>query len=146
MVNQSLIQGKDVIMVNSAVIYRRKEVAEYVRKRCNNFALISFVMPYIKRIPSDCLLYSNGALQKKFRLLSFKRPLVLVGPLLFLDYLSYCLLISYALLRIRKKFDIYLGIGYFYTLIGLILKTMGICKKVIYCSGDYFPDKKRDYK
>ncbi len=146
MTNQKNIRGKNIVMVNSAVIFRREEVAEYIRKRCDNFALISFVMPYMKGISSDCRFYHQGKLQKKFRLLSFKRPFILVGPLLFLDYLIYCLSILYALSRLRKKFDIYLGMDYFYTFMGLILKKMGLCKKVVYCSGDYFPSEKGNCK
>lgn len=43
------------------------------------------------------------------------------------------------MLRMKRKFDIYIGVGYMYTLIGLVLRRIKFVDKVIYYNGDYFP-------
>jgi glycosyltransferase involved in cell wall biosynthesis len=41
--------------------------------------------------------------------------------------------------RLGEKFDLFIGVGPYYNLAGLLLKSVGFVKHVLYYAGDYFP-------
>lgn len=142
------LRNKDIVMVTCAVICRTEEVAEYIKKRCHNFASITFTPYYIKSTLSLCSSYKENELEKQFKLLTIRKFFLVKGFLLLLiSYINYIFSVFYSFGRLKKKFDIYIGVGHFYTFIGLIIKKLGICQKVVYYCGDYFEvNKKSDYK
>lgn len=135
-------------MVTCAVICKTEEIAEYIRKRCHNFASISFAPYYIKSTPSLCSFYKENELEKQFKLLTIRNSFLVEGfLLLFLTQVNYVFSVLYSFIRTKERFDIYIGVGHFHTFIGLILKKLGICQKVVYYCGDYFEvNGKSDYK
>ncbi len=44
-------------------------------------------------------------------------------------------------LKVRRKFDVYFGCGNLNPVVGIILKNLGIVRKVVYQSIDYFPKR-----
>jgi glycosyltransferase involved in cell wall biosynthesis len=58
----------------------------------------------------------------------------MLAPIYALNLLS----ILYSVLRLRKRFDIFIGVGFYPTFFGLILRRLGVVNRLIYYSIDYF--------
>lgn len=130
----------DILMVSCAILCRKEGMAKYFKKRCNRFALITVASRLSKSIEPKCELFSKGELVKSFKLIIF--PGFLLDRNKYLVHIGYIISIIYAALRLRRRFYLYIGEGHIYTLTGIFLKFLGICKRVIYSSGDYFTDVK----
>jgi glycosyltransferase involved in cell wall biosynthesis len=50
-----------------------------------------------------------------------------------------CAYTIFEVLRRRRRFDLYIGVQHPFPLVGLLLRRLGIVKKVIYYDQDYFP-------
>ena len=143
------LENYDVVVVATAVIYKAEEMAQWIREKCKNFALVAIKTHYAKDINSCCEFYENGSLRQKFRLISYHHSLSFIDPAFFvwLSWSAHFFSVCYAFLRLGKRFDIYLGVGYFDALIGLLLRRLGVCNLVIYYAGDYFREcEKWDWK
>lgn len=134
------LKSYSIALVATAVICKAEEMAEWIKARCKDFTLVMISSQYAKDINSYCEFYRLNALQEKFRLITYRHPISFIDPAFFLPFSlsSHFFSICYAFFRLRKRFDIYLGVGYFDVLIGLLLRQLGVCRRVIYYSGDYF--------
>jgi len=135
------LQRKNFVLC-SALIHQPEELEQYLYNKVNILTVIAIATPYSKNVSSQCRFYKHGKLVRKFSLPSMKIFPFALHFRIFLIPLSYSLQfisIIYSILRLRKKFDIYLGVGYFYALIGIILHRMRFVDKVIYYNQDYFP-------
>lgn len=128
----------NTLMVSCAILCRKEGMAEYFKKRCNHFALITVASRLSKNIEPKCELFSRGELVKSFKLRTF--PDFLLGRSKYFVHIGYMVSIVYAALRLRRRFYLYIGEGHIYTLTGIFLRSLGICQRIIYSSGDYFTD------
>lgn len=143
------LKNYNIALVATAVVCKAEEMAEWIRAKCRHFALVIINSQYAKDVASSCEYYRENVLKKKFKLISYRHSVSFIDPAFFLCFSlsAHFFSVCYAFFRLRKKFDIYLGIGYFDTLIGLLLRRLGICNRVIYYSGDYFRScEKWDWK
>ncbi|MEW6101874.1 MAG: glycosyltransferase family 4 protein [Candidatus Omnitrophota bacterium] len=113
-------------------------MAEYLKDNAADFSVVSVVSHFSEGIAPSCKYYVEGKLRKDFKLLSFRFPASFGILNQMMDAISIC----HAFLRLRRKFEIYIGTGQLYTFVGLFLKKMGFFKKVVYYSGDYFESVK----
>lgn len=78
---------------------------------------------------------------RQIRKYSFRLPR-LPKHLFFLNIMLVIVFLSTVKFR-RDRFDIYIGGGILFTMIGIILKKLGIVKKVVYYAQDWFPDSEK---
>lgn len=128
----------DIILAGFAIVQKAEYMVEYLKRHFKTVAFIRLVPPYFEKIIPTCFLYHKHKVIKKFRLFCF-RGIQLNAVKRILVNLAYGGSIIYAFLRLRKKCNLYLGLGWQSTFVGVLLKKIGFCRKVIYYSGDYFP-------
>lgn len=135
------LKNSNFILVSST-ISREKEYEKYLFQNVKTFAIVAIAPLYSKNAHSQCRLYEQGKVVKKIYLYCIQIPHSLLHfrlLLIPLAHISRAISIIYSFLRMKRKFDIYLGADYFYTIIGLLLQRMKLVDKVIYYCGDYFP-------
>ena len=133
---------KSSIVLVSLTISREGALEQYLPKYVNNFAIVTIAPPYSKNATSQGRLYEQGKIVKKFNLRSINIPESLLGLRLFLVPLVNifrALSTIYSMLKLKTHFHIYIGVGYMYTIVGLVLRRIKLVDKVIYYNGDYFP-------
>ena len=134
--------GKSSIVLVSLTISREGALEQYLPKYANTFAIVTIPPPYSKNAISQCRLYDRGKIVKKFNLRSINIPESLLGIRFLLVPLANifrALSTIYSVFRLKRNFDIYIGVGYIYTLVGLLLRQVKLVSKVVYYNGDYFP-------
>ena len=123
-------------MVSCAVLCRKEGFSDYLREICENFALVTVIPASIHERKAKCEVFNNGELVKTFSLINL--PKSLRKPSKYIPYFVYMISIVQATILMRRKFDYFIGEGHHYSLIGVLLKKLGVVSKVIYLSGDYF--------
>ena len=133
-------ENNSIILVSFALIQKAEEIGENIKRSFREFALITLAPNDSRSNLSWCQLYIENSLKENFKLPTFKFGMRKAVPLLFLylDCIVDLFSIYYALHKMKRKFEIYIGMGFFLTSIGLLLRKFRIVKKVIYCSGDYY--------
>jgi len=130
----------DTFMVSCAILCKKEGMAEYFKKRCENFALITVIPKYSKGQKPKCEIFKNGELLKAFDLITI--PDFISDKSKYFVHLGYIFSIIYATFKLRKRFELFIGEGHIYSSAGIILKYLGFFNKIIYSSGDYFVDVK----
>ena len=130
----------DTFMVSCAILCKKEGMAEYFKVRCENFVLITVIPKYSKDQKPKCEVFKNGKQVKSFNLITI--PDFISNKSKYFVHLGYIFSIIYAAFKLRKRFELFIGEGHIYTSAGLILKSFGFFKKIIYSSGDYFVDVK----
>ncbi|RKY38247.1 MAG: hypothetical protein DRP72_02160 [Candidatus Omnitrophota bacterium] len=130
-----------VIICGQLVTSRTETLEEYFRNKLDLLTVIGITSPFAPYNVSRCSVYRSGKLIREFRLLGFQ-----IGsmrwykqPMLFISFSMYIISIFYAVLRLRQKFDLFIGISCFSAFMGVLLKRLKFIKKVIYYSIDYYP-------
>lgn len=126
-------------MATCSVICRTEEISAYFIKRFKTFVLVKVVSPNTLDESPACEYYVGGNLRRAFSIPSLHRLPASSGHLLFINHLVYVLSIIYSAVRLGEKFDLFIGVGPYYNLAGLLLKSIGFVKHVLYYAGDYFP-------
>ncbi|HAH20378.1 MAG: hypothetical protein A2Y00_08810 [Omnitrophica WOR_2 bacterium GWF2_43_52] len=137
----------NVLLCGLAYTSRTETIEDYLKGKVKSLTVIALSSCFIDRNFSSCRVYEEGVLKKSFKVANFriktytwyKQPLI---PLVFLIYfLSICS----TLLKLNKKHDLYIGVSYSFGLWGALLKKLGIVKRLIYYSIDYYiPEYKFD--
>jgi len=113
---------------------------DYLKEKVRTLLVVGTVNP---RAENTIRLYDHGKLSLRFSMhiqpnfSSYKQPLLracMLTPIYALNFLS----ILYSVLRLRKRFDIFLGVGFYSTFFGLILRSLGVVNHLIYYSIDFF--------
>lgn len=121
------------------------DYADYMRNRFGDFVYLKWRFHFIdkKRISSSIQIFNKGKLLKEKKLFSFpkinnKTLYFLALPLVYLLYLFQAIK---NMIGIRKKHEtvIFMGVNYFCTLCGIILKSLSVVDFVIYRVTDFFP-------
>lgn len=138
------LRKKSLVLVSISVDAMAEVLERFLQDKLNTLSVLMFVIQDSQNLSLQCRLYKQGKFVRNFNVPSVKYPPFIqrTGLQVFLGSVALMLnnvLIICSILRLKRRFDIYLGYGYLYTLIGLILRRMKLVDKVIYNSGDYFP-------
>jgi glycosyltransferase involved in cell wall biosynthesis len=138
-VSEQLLKRSVVLVLVS--ISRQVELEQYFLDKVKTLAVVTMALPSFEETLSQCRLYEQGKVVKRFNLHDIKIPssLPLQPFLRLIAHTSRVIAIISSILSLGRRFDIYFGDTYLCTPIGLILRRMKIVDKVIYYNGDYFP-------
>ena len=129
------------IVVGQLKTSRTETVEEYLRTRLNSLAVVGFMSPFSNYSEARCTLYHKGLKVREFGLPNYiiKHITGMNQFLIILSFISYMVALFASIIRLRRRFDLYVGIATFSALMGLIFKRMGITKRFIYYCIDYYP-------
>ncbi len=135
----------NILLSGQLISSRTETLEEYFKDRVNTLGVIGITSAYTSCNISRCTLYERGRKCREFGLASFQvgRMTWYKQPLIAISFFMYFLVIFYAALRLQKKFDYFIGVACFSTFVGVILKKLGVTKKLIYYSIDYYPKPSR---
>ncbi len=115
----------------------------FFTKRFKEVFIIGISSISAKYNSARCTVYKDGGKYSENKLfnLVIKRSHRFKGLLFFLAYCIYFSAALSSVLRFRsiRKSLVFIGIGCFPALLGIIFRKIGVVKKVIYYSIDYFP-------
>ena len=131
---------KSVLMVSCAVLCKKEGMANYFRHRANDFYLLNVIPKFLKTRKPVCEHYKDGKLVDTFPV--FSMPVSMVNKFPYSSYIGYALAIVQTFIKLRKRFDLFIGEGHIYSLVGVLMKKLGLVKRIAYSSGDYFTNVK----
>ena len=143
-----VLSDSNVLLCGLAFTSRTETVEDYLKDKVKSLTVIALSSCFLKERLSSCRVYESGRLVNKFQLPAFllkdykwyRQPLVLAV------FLVYFAAICQALIRVKKKHDLYIGISHSFGLWGAIFKKLGWVKHLIYYCIDYYePSKKREF-
>ncbi len=134
----------DFLIAGQLKTSRTETLEEYLRNRIFSLGVIGFMSPFASYSESRCTLYQQGVKSEEFSLPSYtiKKVNPWKQPLICVSFLVYIYSFFLAAFKLKKKFDVFIGIATFSTMLGLFLKKTGRVKKVIYYCLDYYPKPK----
>lgn len=120
---------------------RTEALEDYLCKRTNSLGVIGFMSPFASYDTSRCTFYERCQKVKEFGFPSYRVKKVRWWnqPLISFSFLLYIYSFFTSALRLRRKFDVFIGVATFSTFLGIILKAMGRVDKVVYYCLDYYP-------
>lgn len=135
------IKEPKIILSGQLITSRTETLEEYLEERVDNLAVIGITSPFALKNVSRCTLYKKSKLIREFKLPSFqiRNMRWYKEPLLCISFTIYLISILYAIIRLREKFDLFIGISCFSTFVGVFLKRLSVVKNLIYYSIDYYP-------
>ena len=143
-----ILRQSRVLIFGQHLTSRTEAVRDYLLNKVDEVYCLGVGSYSVDKKESHAFYYKNGSLVKhylfKHRILKYIKRRELSIPVTFFTYIFD---VVRALIIFRKRFDIFIGISHFPGLIGVILKTFGICKKSIYYTIDYYvPHTEIDHK
>lgn len=131
----------NILIIGQLKTSRTETLEVYLKERTGNLAVIGLMSPFATYNEARCTLYENGTKKREFYLPSFSMKKVTWWnkPLMCLSFMLYIIVVFIAVLRLRRKFHVFIGIATFSSMIGLILKKAGKVQRVIYYCLDYYP-------
>lgn len=130
------------ILIAGQVLTSRTETIEcYYRDKVRYLGVIGISNPFAIKGLARCTLYEKGKRIKEFPVFSVQlKGIYWLNQLLMGSiFLLYALSMLWTVLKLKKKFDVFIGIACFSTLFGFFLKKLGIVKNVVYYTLDYYP-------
>ena len=131
---------KSVIMVSCAVLCKKEGMANYFRYRTQDFYLLNVIPKFLKTRKPVCEHYKDGKLIEVFPV--FSMPVSITDKFPYTSYIGYALAIIQTFIKLRRHFEFFIGEGHIYSLVGVLMKKLGLVKRIAYSSGDYFTDVK----
>jgi len=134
----SYLRSFSVIVAGYLVIHRIEELRDYLLDKTPSLGFIGLVAPYVRDARPQITLYSYGRSVRDLRpimraLAGRVKPKALWPLFYLLDIASTVLTVT----RMRRRFDLYIGVSYGLTLSGLLLKGLKFAKRIVYYSYDY---------
>jgi len=132
------LRSFSVIVAGYLVIHRIEELREYLLDKTPSLGFVGLVAPYVRDARPQLTLYSYGRSVRDLRaimraLAGRVKPKALWPLFYLLDIAS----IVVTATRMRRRFDLYIGVSYGPTLAGLLLKGLKFAERVVYYSYDY---------
>ncbi len=121
-----------IIATHSYATGPSQELLKYLKPRAPLLAYIDHPFTYARAINSSVSLYQDGQQIKRIVAPAIKSPEVLV----YIKDLALSVLFPMLLFR---RFDLYVGVDSLNAMAGLILKKLGLVKRVIFYTIDYAP-------
>lgn len=137
------------IMVSGLAFTSRTETLEnYLKGKAKSLSVILISSCFLKDNLSSCRTYEKGVFRNEFSIPNFriKNYKWYRQPLIVLVFIMNWASIFFATLRLKKKFDLFIGISHSFSLIGIFLKKIGLVRKVVYyCIDYYIPEDKKNF-
>lgn len=115
----------------------------FLAPRAKELVAVTHIVPhYYKRGPvTTARVYRGGSLRQENTYgkqwgPAYRGMAACIAHLLFVAQCAHTL---FEVLRRRRRFDLYIGVQHPFPVVGLLLRRLGIVKKVIYYDLDYFP-------
>lgn len=139
--NLEKFEGIDMLIAGQVLTSRTETIEEYYCNRVHSLGVIGIANPYSARGRARCTLYNNGKCVREFSIFSIHlKGIYWLNQLLMAPVFAlYAVSMFIAVLRLKRRFDLFIGIACFSTLFGIFLKKLGIVKNVIYYTIDYYP-------
>lgn len=127
---------------------RTEAVRDFLVSRIKTVSVIGLGSFALNKKENHAFFYEEGALRRHFVFNHNVLKLIKDRDILILcTFIFYCLDIVRSLFIFRRKFDLFIGVSQSSGLLGLILKSMGICERCIYYAIDYYaPYRQEDIK
>ena len=136
---------KKNILISGQVLNSLTEMLEdYLKSKVKCLGVIGISSPYSTPGSARVTSYENRKLKFNRRIFNiyFRKRRGYDVYLLVLVFVVYYFSLIFSALRFRKKFDYFIGIACFSTSFRILLKWLGVVKKVVFYSIDYFPLQK----
>ncbi|MFH1519345.1 MAG: glycosyltransferase [Candidatus Omnitrophota bacterium] len=139
------LQKLKILIAGQLKTSRTETLEDYLRDRTNSLGVIGFMSPFASYDESRCTLYEKGIKKREFSLPSYrvKKASGLRQSFICFSFLVYIYSFFKSFRKLGQKFDVFIGIATFSTMLGLILKKLGKVDKVIYYCLDYYPPSKK---
>lgn len=139
------MQDKNILISGQVLNSLTEMVEDDLKGRVAVLGVIGISSAYSPPDSARMTLYRDGIPEYTRRLFNihFRRRNRFTQYLLTFVFLTYIVAILKAAFQFKTKFDLFIGISCFSTFLGVILKWLGIVKKVVYYSIDYYPLKQR---
>lgn len=111
-----------------------QELKKFLERHANELLFIGHPFSYASQKESIAEFYEKGSLKIELKVPQISGPEYLI-------YLKDFLTTFYFNLRVRKKFDIFIGADPLNALVGLFLKKLGLTKITIFYVIDYVPNR-----
>ena len=120
---------------------RTETIENYYRDKVNCLGVIGISNPYAVKGLARCTLYEKGKKINEFPLKSIHlKGTHWFNQILMIPIFSlYLIGMLNAVFKLKRKFDVFIGVACFSTLFGILLKKIGLVDKVIYYTLDYYP-------
>lgn len=134
------LSKSNVLLCGLAFTSRTETVEDYLKDKANSLTVVALSSCFLKENLSSCRVYERRVLKNEFKIPNFRlkdykwhrQPLVL------LVFLVYWASICSSLIKLKRKYDIYIGVSHSFALLGAILKKADIVKNLIYYCIDYY--------
>jgi len=133
-----------IILVGQLKTARTETIEEFLINKTRDLTVVGLMSPYSTYNEARCTTYVNGKKKQQFHLPQFSigRMKYLIQPLIVISFIFYFFSFSLSIIRLHKRFNLYIGCATFPTLFGIFLKKMQIVDSVIYYCLDYYPTPK----
>jgi len=136
-------QDNSLLIIGQHLTSRTEAVRDYFIPRLDQVCVIALGAAFVDKKENHFFYYQHGNLREHliFRhgLLRKSKLYEILIPATFLFYLCD---IFRSLAILKRRFDVFIGISHFSGLLGILLKTFGICRRNIYYSIDYYAPSK----
>ena len=123
---------------------RTEVLEEYLKKRVKSVGIIGVISPFASYNESNFKLYENGQKKIEFDLPNFRvGKIKWFRPLVWFSFLIYIFACFKTVIKLKRKFDFFIGIATFSSMLGVLLKRFSVVKKVIYYCLDYYPSNRK---
>ena len=130
------LQTQDILIAGQLTTSRTDTLEDYLYCRSHALAVIGLMSPFARLNRSRCTYYAGG---RKVR----ERPLPHFGTrgywAIGLTALWYVFSFCAALLFLRRRFHLFIGVATFPAFMGVVLKICGLVDKTVYYCLDYYP-------
>lgn len=138
--NYTNISNLNFILCGLAFTSRTETLEDYLKDKVNSLTVISLSSCFLKENLSSCRVYEKGILKDEFRIPNFriKDYKWYRQPLILLVFVVNWLSIGITLFKLRRRFDLFIGVSHSFAFLGSVLKKVRIVKSLIYYCGDYY--------
>lgn len=136
-----ILKNKNVLINGQVITSRTETIEDYLKDKVKSLRVIGIANPYAPKGVANIRYYQEGKLlwQKPLRNIHFRKKFWYSQFMLITVFAVYFISILKAARSFHKKFDIFIGVACFSTLMGLLLRKLGIVRYIIYYSIDYYP-------
>ncbi|MDP2939847.1 MAG: glycosyltransferase [Candidatus Omnitrophota bacterium] len=134
------LSKNDVLLCGLAFTSRTETLEEYLKDKVRSLTVVAISSCFLKENLSYCRVYENGILADKFKIpnLRIKDYKWYRQPLILLVFIINWLSIALVVLKLKKRFDLCIGISHSFTFMGVIFKKFRIVRKLLYYCIDYY--------
>lgn len=139
------LKNSNIVIVGQLRTSRTETLEAYLKDRVHSLCVVGIMSPFATHNEARCTLYEKGdnVLEFPLPMFTIRRVRWWDYPLITISFVVYVFAIFRALWRVGRRFDIFIGIATFSSMIGLILKRLGRVSRVIYYCLDFYPAPRR---